>query len=137
MDYIQACASVKQTYGHQEMNPQGWPAVFVEATDMNGEFVDTANNSRVYSFRITILFPLSKDMPGLPAGTNRLEYAEQTIATVLDEIINTLDTHYQGEGLPVLYFEAADAIWGEAAIDVGICKAVQVTIRIYTEYQVQ
>ena len=137
MDYIQACPSVKATYGHQEMNPRGWPAVFIEATGMDGEFVDTANNSRIYAFRVIIVFPLSQDMPGLPSGTNRLEYAEQTIATVLDEIINTLDTHFQGEGSPVLYFEAADAEWGEAAIDVGVVKAVQVTIRIYTEFQVQ
>lgn len=137
MDLIQARPSVKVTYGHQEMNPSGWPAVFVEATGLDGEFVSTSTNSRIYSFRITILFPMSQDMPGLPAGTNRLEYAEETIATVLDEIINASDTEFELEGTPVLYMEAADAEWGEAAIDVGIVKAVQVTIRIYTEFQVQ
>jgi hypothetical protein len=137
MDLIQALDSVKVTYGHQEMNPSGWPAVFVEATGMQGEFVSTSTNSRVYSYRIIIVFPLGQDMPGLPAGTNRLEYAEQTIATVLDEIINASDTEFELEGTPVLYMEAADADWGEAAIDVGIVKAVQVTLRIYTEFQVQ
>lgn len=138
MDYIQACDSVKVTYGHQELNPSGWPAVFVEATGMDGEFVDTANNKRIYAFRVTILFPISQEMPGLPAGTNRLEYAEQTIATVLDEIINTLDTNFVGEGSPVLYFEAASNIqWGEAEIESGMVKAVEATLRIYTEFRVQ
>lgn len=136
LDLIQALDSVKVTYGHQQLNPSGWPAVFVEATGMDGEFVSTSTNSRIYSFRITILFPQGQDMPGLPAGTNRLEYAEQTIATVLDEIINASDTEFELEGTPVLYMEAADAEWGEAAIDVGIVKAVQVTLRIYTEFEV-
>lgn len=137
MDIIQARPSVKVTYGHEEMNPSGWPAVFVTATSVQGEFVDTAHNSRIYSFRVTVVFPISQDMPGLPAGTNRLEYAEQTIATVVDEIINAVDTEFELEGTPVLYVEAADADWGEAAIDVGIVKAVQIVLKIYTEFQVQ
>jgi hypothetical protein len=137
MDIVQARPSVKRTYGHEEMNPSGWPAVFVTATSMQGDFIDTAHNSRVYSFRLTIVFPIGQDMPNLPSGTNRLEYAEQTIATVLDEIINAVDTEFELEGTPVLYVNAADADWGEAAIDVGIVKAVQVTLRIYTEFQIQ
>ncbi len=137
MDVISALPSVKETYGHEEFAPKGWPAVFVVATSMNGEFVDTAHNSRVYAFRITIVFPLNQDLPGLPDDTNRLEYAEETIATVLDEIINAVDTDFELVGSPALYMEAADADWGEASIEVGIVKAVQVTLRIYTEYQVQ
>lgn len=137
MDIISALPSVKQTYGHEEFDPQGWPAVFVTASNMDGEFVDTSHNSRFYSYRITIVFPISQDMPGLPAGTNRLEYAEQTIATVLDEIINAVDTDFELSGSPALYMEAADAEWGEASIEIGIVKAVQVTLRIYTEYAVQ
>ncbi len=137
MDLIQSRPSVKVTYGHEEMNPSGYPAVFVEATSMTGEFVDTAHNSRVYAFRLSIVFPIGQDLPGLPPGTNRLEYAEQTIATVVDEIINIVDTDFELEGSPTLYVEAADADWGEAAIDVGIVKAVQITLKIYTEYQVQ
>lgn len=137
MDVIQNCPSVKKTYGHEELNPSGWPSVFVTATSMQGEFVDTAHNSRFYSFRVTIVFPLSQDMPGMPAGGNRLEYAEQTIATVVDEIVNAVDTEFELEGTPVLYVEAADADWGEAAIEVGIVKAVQITLRIYTEFQIQ
>lgn len=138
ISYIQDnCPSVKQTYGHEEMNPAGWPAVFITATSVDGEFVDNANNSRIYAFRVTVVFPISKDLPGLPAGTNRLEYAEQTIATVVDEIINAVDTNFELGGTPVLYVDAADAEWGEASIDVGIVKAVQITLRIYTEYRVQ
>lgn len=137
MDVIQAQESVKVTYGHEEMNPSGFPAVFVDLTGVQGEFVDTANNSRIYAYRVMAVFPIGQDMPGLPAGTNRLEFAEQTIATVVDEIINAVDTEFELEGTPVLYVEAADADWGEAAIDIGMVKAVQITLRIYTEFRVQ
>jgi hypothetical protein len=131
------CPSVQYVYGHEETNPTGWPTVCVVTTSVNGEFVDTSHNSRVYAFRITAMFPFNQDMPGLPAGTNRDEYAEQTLATVVDEIINAVDTNFMLEATPVLYLEAADAEWGEAAIESGIVKACAITLRIYTEYQVQ
>lgn len=131
------CPSVQQIYGHEELDPQGWPSVFVVPTSLDGEFVDTSHNSRIYAFRVTAVFPVAQDMPGMPAGGNRLEFAEQSIATVVDEIINAVDTNFELGGTPVLYVNAADAEWGEAAIDVGIVKAVQITLRIYTEYAVQ
>lgn len=137
MRLIQSCPSVKVTYGHEELNPSGFPAVFVKTTGMQGEFIDSVNNSRVYSFRITCVFPIAQDMPSLPADTNRLEYAEETIATVVDEIVNATDTNFVLEGTPVLYVNAADADWGEAAIEIGIVKAAQITLNIYTEYRVQ
>lgn len=137
MDFIQACPSVQKVYGHEETNPEGWPSVYVVPTSLEGEFVSNVENSRVYAFRVTAVFPISQDMPGLPAGTNRLEFAEQTIATVVDEIINAVDTDFELEGSPVLYVDAADAEWGEASIEIGIVKAVQITLKVYTEYRVQ
>ena len=137
ISFIQSLDTVKVTYGHEEMNPSGWPAVFVEPTGMVGNFVSTSTNSRIYAFRITVIFPISQDLPDIPTDTNRLEYAEQTIAEVVDEIINTIYTDFELNGTPVLYVEAADADWGEAAIDVGIVKAIQITLKIYTEFEVQ
>lgn len=131
------CPSVQQIYGHIELNPSGWPCVFVKAYNLAGEFVDTANNSRIYSFRAIIAFPLGQDMPGLPANTNREEFAEQSIAVVLDEIINAIDTNFELGGTPVLYVEAADADWGQADMDAGQALAIEITLRIYTEFRVQ
>jgi len=137
MAKIQALASVQETYGHEEFAPTGWPAVMVVMDTMDGEFISNFENRRTYSFRVTIVFPIDKDMPGLPDGTNRMEFAEQTIATVLDEIINAIDTDFELDGDPVLFVGAADAQWGEAALESGIAKAVQVTLSVQTDFRVQ
>lgn len=137
MDFIRGLAAVQQVYGHEELNPQGFPAVFVTAGNMDGEFIDNAHNSRIYAFNIMCVFPIGQDMRGVPTGTNREEFAEETIATVLDEIINAMDTNFVLEGTPVLYSNAADIVWGNANLENGICKAANISLRIYTEYQVR
>jgi len=132
---IQACQSVQKVYGHEEVNPTGWPAVMVTAADMQGEFSSNAQNSRIYAFRCLILFPIGQDMPGQPSGTNRLEYAEQIIATVIDEIINAVDTDFmlQGSDPTVLFVNAADAAWQYTAYEGGEARSAEITLKIYTE----
>lgn len=133
---IQTIESVQTVYPAEFINPTGWPAVFVVLTDMEGEFTSTAENSRVYAYRVTIGFPIGQDF--VPSSEkNRLDYAEQTVATVVDEIINVIDTDFELDGTPVLYTEAADVSWGIIEYEGGIAKAAQVTIRVYTEKVVQ
>lgn len=134
---IQNLSSVQQTYGHEDFAPRGFPAVMVVMDGMDGEFISNFENRRIYTFRVTVVFPIDKDMPGLPADTNRLEFAEQTIATVLDEIINAIDTDFELDGDPVLFVGAADAIWGEAPLESGIAKAGQVRLSVSTDFRVQ
>jgi hypothetical protein len=136
MDFIQNLESVQKTYGHEELNPGGFPAVFVTPGDMLGEFVANNANSRIYAFKVMCVFPTGQDFIK-DGSVNRLEYAEETIATVLDEIINAVDTNFVLEGTPVLYANAADIQWGDAALENGVCKAAQITLRIYTEYEVR
>jgi hypothetical protein len=136
MDFIKNLESVQETYGHEEMNPVGWPAVFITPDNMEGEFVANNANSRVYAFKIMCVFPIGQDFIK-KKNINRLEYAEETIATVLDEIINSVDTNFQLEGTPVLFANAANIQWGEANLENGVCKAAQISLRIYTEYDVR
>ena len=133
IDKIQACASVQQVYGHEEDNPAGWPAVMVTAGDMQGEFSSNAENSRVYAFSVLILVSIGQDFSGMPSGTNRMEYAEQMVATVVDEIINAVDTNFELEGTPVLYVNAADVSWGYTAGEFGEARSASLSLRVYTE----
>lgn len=128
--HIQSCQSVQKVYGYEEINPSGWPAVFVTPADMEGEFASSAENSRVYAYRVTCLFPLGSD---IQTTMNRLQYAEETLATVVDEIINAIDTDFELDGSPVLYTNAADVQWGEYTYEGGVAKAAQLTLRVYTE----
>lgn len=134
---IQACPSVQVVYGHEELNPTGWPAVMVTAGDMDGEFSTNAENSRTYAFRILILFPIGQDYP-IPPQNNRMEYAEQVVATVIDEIVNISDTDYEldGSNHTVLYVNAADVVWHYTLYEGGEARSAELSLRVYTEVTV-
>jgi hypothetical protein len=131
---IQSCASVQKVYGHEEINPSGFPAVMVTAGDMDGEFSSNAENSRVYAFRIYILFPIGQDYQG-PAEVNRMEYAEQVIATVIDEIVNVSDNDFElaGSDSTVLFVNATDVMWSYTAYEGGDARSAELTLKVYTE----
>lgn len=131
---VQACASVQAVYGHEELNPTGFPAVMITAGDMDGEFSSNAENSRVYAFRLLILFPIGQDYP-IPPQNNRMEYAEQVIAEVIDQIVNISDTDYEldGSGPTVLYVNAADVVWSYVGYEGGEARAAELSLRVYTE----
>lgn len=136
IDFVQGLSSVQKVYGHEETNAKGFPAVFIIPDNMQGEFVANNANSRIYAFRVTCVFPTGQDFIK-DNSINREEYAEETIGTVLDEIINAVDNNFVLEGTPVLYANAADIQWGTANLDNGVCKAAQISLRIYTEYEVR
>lgn len=131
---VQNCPSVQQVYGHEEINPSGFPAVMVTAADMDGEFSSNAENSRVYAYRLYIIFPTGQDYP-IPPQENRMEYAEQVIATVIDEIINISDTDFEldGSGPTILYVNAANVVWGYTSYEGGEARSAELTLRVYTE----
>lgn len=132
---VQSVSSVQQVYGYEEVNPSGWPCVMITPANMEGEFSSTSENSRVYSYRLLILFTLGQDME-TPKTQNRLEYAENTIATVIDEIINAIDDNFVLEGTPVLFVNASDVQWGYYAFEGGEARGAEITLNVYTEVTV-
>lgn len=129
---IQTCPSVQAVYGYEEVNPTGWPAVMLTPADMSGEFSSNTENSRVYGYKVQILFTLGQDME-TPKALNRLEYAENTIATVIDEIINAVDDNYELDRSPVLFVNAADVVWEYVTGEFGQARSATVTLNVYTE----
>lgn len=139
MANIQQCQSVDKVYGHEELNPSGYPCVMVTAADMDGQFSSSAENSRVYGFKLLIMFPVGQDYPiSAPNETNRYEYAEQVVATVIDEIVNISDTDFEldGSNPTVLYVEAADVAWAYTSYEGGEARSAELTLKIYTEVTV-
>jgi len=129
---IQSCASVQQVYGYEEVNPKGWPAVMLTPQNVNGEFSSNTENSRVYAYKCLILFTLGQDME-TPKTLNRLEYAENVICGVIDDIINAVDNNFVLDGTPVLYVNAADVSWGYTAAEFGEARSAEITLNVYTE----
>lgn len=133
---VQSCSSVQQTYGYEEVNPSGWPCVIITPANMQGEFSSTTENSRVYSYRLLILFTLGQDME-VPKTLNRLEYAENVICTVIDDIINVIDDNFVLDSTPVLFVNASDVQWSYVAYEGGEARAAEITLNVYTEVEVR
>lgn len=129
---VQSCESVQTVYGHEELNPKGWPAVMITAGDLDGEFSSNAENSRIYSYRVLVLFPTGQDFPQ-NVNANRLEYAEQVVATVVDEIVEAVDTDFELDGSPVLFVNAADCSWAYTEYEGGEARSAEISLRVYTE----
>lgn len=129
---VQSCSSVQQVYGYEEVNPTGFPCVMITPADMSGEFSSNTENSRVYSYSLRILFSIGQDVEN-PKTMNRLEYAENTIATVIDEIITAVDTDFELDNSPVLFVNAADASWGYVSGEFGEAREAIITLNVYTE----
>ncbi len=135
---VAALSSVEKVYGYEEVTPTGWPAVFITPADLDGEFSSNAENSRLYSYQLLILFPIGEDFVD-DTEANRLEYAEAVVASVIDEIVNTMDTDFElpNSDPTVLYMNAADCAWGTYAYEGGVAKAAQINLKVYTELTVQ
>lgn len=135
---VAALDAVQQTYGYQEPTPSGWPAVFITPSDMDGEFSSNAENSRLYSYALLILFPIGEDFV-VDTTANRIEYAEGVVASVIDEITNSMDTDFvlPDSDPTVLYVNAADCQWGTYAYEGGVAKAAQINLRVYTELTIR
>lgn len=131
--------SVQKVYPAEVPNPDGWPAVFVTAADLEGEFSSNAENSRTYAYNVVILLPEGQDYP-TSSQYERLDYTEKVVGEVVDEIINAVDTDFELDSLPndttVLFVNAADCQWGKYPYEGGVAKAAQVTLRVYTEVTV-
>lgn len=134
---IEALSTVQAVYGHEEPNPSGWPAVMITSSDLEGEFSSTAENSRLYSFSVLIIFPVGQDFRPEDSDGERLEYAEEVVADVVDQIINSVDNDFELDGVAeVLYVQATDGSWGSYTFEGGIAKAFNMTVRLYTEVTV-
>lgn len=136
IDKIESLSSIQKVYPAPKLNPAGYPAVFVTTNSEEGEFSSTAENSRVYTYNCSIIFPIGQNF--VPdSERERLDYAEQLIATCVEDIINGIDRDFELDSLPtgvtVLFTHAADVEWGYVDIEGGVARAANVILRVYTE----
>lgn len=132
---IAPLSTVQIVYPALKLNPSGWPCVFVTTNSEEGEFSSNSENSRVYTYNCSVLFPMGQDF--VPeTERERLDYAERTIAQVIDDIINAVDEDFELEGNPVLFVNAADVEWGYIDYEGGVARAANIILRVYTELTV-
>lgn len=129
---IQSIDSVQVVYPSEGINPSGFPAVYIRAADIDSEFSSNTENSRIFGYKCTVIFPVSQDM--IPEEEiSRMDYAETVLGGVLDDIIDAIDKDFELDGAPVLYCNATDCQWLYVKFEGGEGEAIQFTIKVYTE----
>lgn len=129
---IEDLESVQKVYPSAIINDTGWPAVSVIPFTEEGEFSSNAENSRVYTYNVTALFPMGQDF--VPEEEReRLDYADRTIAQVIEDIINAVDMDFELDRGVVLFVNAADVTWEYYEYEGGVARGANVVLRVYTE----
>lgn len=135
IERIQDLSSVEVVYPSAVINDKGWPAVSITPDTEEGEFSSNAENSRVYSYNCTVLFPMGQDF--VPeAERERLDYCERVIAQVIEDIINVIDMDFELDRGVVLFVNAADTEWQYYEYEGGIARAANIILKVYTELTV-
>lgn len=135
IDRIEVLDSVQIVYPSSVIGDKGWPAVSVTPEAEEGEFSSNAENSRIYSYNCTILFPMGQDF--VPEEEReRLDYAERVIAQVIEDVINAVDMDFELDRGVVLFVNAADVQWEYYDYEGGIARGANVILRVYTELTV-
>lgn len=132
---IEAGSSAAKVYGFDKLPVTQFPAVFVKVAGVDGEFWTNAENMRVYSYRVLVLFQVGQTPTDVT--NDRMQNAEDVVAQVVDEILNVIDSDYELDdyGL-VLFIDAVDSTYGEYSYEGGYAKGAELTIRVHSQYTV-
>lgn len=129
---ISALSTVAKVYGHEKLNPDQFPCVFIIPMNVEDEFVSDAENRRTYAYRVMVAFLLGEDIRGVTE--DRMTQAENVLSDVMDQIMNAIDTDYTLSSAPnVLFAEAVDTEFGYIDLEMGWARTCQMTIRIQSD----
>lgn len=124
--------STQSVYGYEELNPEGWPSVWITDGSMTGEFVTNTENRRVYAYAVTVMMDVAQDYPN-QGNKDRDEFVRDALSDVVDDIIDAVDTDYELDGATVLFVDAADYERGKVILENGQAMAVNITLLVNTD----
>lgn len=130
---LSAISSVNKVYGHEKINPDGFPAVFVTFAGTENEFFTDAENKRIYSYRILVLAQIGQDR----TNSDRVEAAEEVIEDVTGDILDTMDSDITlDNNVQVVFVEAAVGTPGYVEYEGGWARSADITIKVHSIYLV-
>lgn len=135
-DKISALTDVEKCYTFMKLPLEGWPTVFVMYGNVEGEFSSNVENSRVYGYRIVVLYQVGQSFQSIV--DDRMQNAEEAIGQVVESILNTIETDFTLSefNAEVLFVRALDVIYGETEYDGGYAKSAEFNVNVYTEHNV-
>lgn len=130
---IAAITSVNKVYDFEKLNPDGFPAAFVTFLGTDNEFYTTAENKRIYHYRILVLVPIGQNL----SNTDELEQAEQTLQDITGDILDTMDSDITlDHNSQVIFVEAAVGQPGYYDYEGGKARGSEITIKVHSIYLV-
>lgn len=139
---IQALSSVQKVYPYEEPSPTGFPAVFITSDALTSSFVTNTENRRVFTFKITVIFPTGENIPK-DSSQNAVSYAEDRIYEVFDQISEDLDQNDFVDAFidigdsdsTYLFADAVEAEWGFYDYEGGKARALQIPLPIHVDFR--
>lgn len=138
---IGALLSVHKVYGYENPKPDGYPAVFITASAMEGEFVSNVENRRTFTFDVTVIYPTGQNLPK-DGSLNPVQEAEDVLYTVFDEITSDIDQNAFSASFATIgdtdstyqFAEASDAEWGFFETEGGMARALKIPLKIVVDF---
>ena len=129
INLISANISGIQDVANYEKQPfAGYPACTVTESDNESDYETTAENRRVYAFRIRIY-----EQTGRALGTvdnSAAERSSRVVRELVDSFLDTFDQNYT-LGSNALMVEAAPSNWGWETRENNILRFAEIVLRIH------
>lgn len=133
IDKLSALSSFNKVYGWEKINPAGFPCAFVTFAGAENEFFTSAENKRIFAYRVLVLAFIGQDR----SNTNSLERAEQQIQDLLGDAINAFDSDITlGNNAQAIFVEAAVGEPGYVETESGWARSAELNIRVHSIYTV-
>jgi len=130
---ISAISSINKVYDYEKINPTGFPCAFITFLGTDNAFYSTAENKRIYSYRILLLAQIGQDL----SNTNQVELAEQTIEDCLGDVLDTMDSDITlDNNTQVIFVEAAIGTPGYVEYEGGMARSGEIIIKVHSLYLV-
>jgi hypothetical protein len=130
---VSAISSVNKVYGFEKTNPDGFPAAFITYSGMDNEFFTTAENKRIYAYRVLVLSQIGQSLD----SADQVETAENQIEDLIGDIINAIDSDYTlGTNAEILFVDASIGEPGYVQYEGGWARSGSVTVRVHSLFLV-
>jgi len=133
---LSALTDFNKVYGYEKLNPTGFPAVFVTTTGVDNEFWSSAENKRVYGYRVLILMQGGQGLVG-DANDDVMDTAEQGIQELVGTAIDALDSDITlGDNAQVVFVEASIGEYGYVEFEGGWARSAVVDVKVHSVFLV-
>lgn len=132
MTKLSALPDFNKVYSYEKLQPEGFPAAFVTTTGVENEFHSTAENKRVYGYRVLILMQGGQGLPQ-DAPADVMDTAEQGIQELVGEAIDALDSDITlDDNAQVVFVAASIGEYGYVEFEGGWARSAEVLINVHS-----